>query len=97
MEYIMDYVYFFEYSKKYSKKWIPATNRTKTVLTTGHPTDSALKSNFENLCKRLDEQTELFTVTELHGRIGSFAEKDLNVYCLQFFEPGRSKNEAVWK
>ena len=39
----------------------------------------------------LHEQTELFTVSELHGKISSSEEKDLNVYCLQFFEPGYLK------
>ena len=39
----------------------------------------------------MDEQAELFTVSELHPKISTFEEKNLNVYCLQFFEPGRSK------
>ena len=45
--------------------------------------DNALKSNFEKLCKWLDEQTELFTVGELHAKMCSFAEKDQNVYSLK--------------
>ena len=79
----------------FTKKRIPATKGTKTEHTTGHLTHNAMKSNFGKLWKRLDEQTKMFTVRELHGKISSFAEKDLNVYCLQFFEPGRSKNQTV--
>ena len=30
-------------------------------------------------------------MSELHGKISSSEEKDLNVYCLQFFEPGYLK------
>ena len=29
-------------------------------------------------------------MSELHEKVRSFAEKGLNVSCLQFFEPGRS-------
>ena len=58
----------------------------------GHTIDNAMNSNFEKLCNWLDEQTELFTVSELHAKISSFAEKDLNVYCLP---PGRSKSQTV--
>ena len=45
-----------------------------------------MKSNFEKLCKRLDEQTELFKVSELHAKMCLFAEKDLNVYSLKWIK-----------
>ena len=53
---------------------------TETEHTVGHPADNAMKSNFE-----------FWILSELHAKICSFAEKNLTVYCLQFFEPGRSK------
>ena len=37
-----------------------------------------MKSNFERLCKWLDRKTELFTLSETHAKLCSFAEKDLN-------------------
>ena len=47
----------------------------------------------------LDEQTELFTVSELHAKISTLEEKGLSVYCLQFFEPERSKvvDSQIWQ
>ena len=59
----------------FTKKWIPATNGTETEHRAGDPTDNATKSNVEKLCKKLDEQPELLTATELHGKISSFVEK----------------------
>ena len=67
------WIYFF------TKKCIPTTKGTESEHTAGHSTDNAMKTNFEKLCKWLDEQTKLFTVSELHAKIGSFAEKDLNL------------------
>ena len=43
-------------------------------------TGNAMKSNFEKLCKWLDKQTELLTVSKLHAKMCSFAEKYLNAY-----------------
>ena len=40
----------------FTKKCIPTTKGNKTEHTSGHPTDNAMKSNFEKLCKRLAEQ-----------------------------------------
>ena len=54
--------------------------------TAGPPTDNAMKSNFEDLCKWLDEQTELLTVSKLYAKMCSFAEKDLNVYCWKWMK-----------
>ena len=51
--------------------------RTKTEHKLGHPSDNTMKSNAKQLCKWLDKPTELFTVSELHAKISSFAEKDL--------------------
>ena len=47
----------------------------------------------------LDEQTELFTVSELHAKISTLEEKGLSVYCLQFFEPEHSKvvDSQIWQ
>ena len=42
-----------------------------------------MKSNFEKLCKWLDRETELFTVSELHAKMCSFTEKYLNVSSLK--------------
>ena len=45
-----------------------------------------MKSNFEKLCKWLDKETELFTVSELHGKMCSFIEKDLNISSLKWMK-----------
>ena len=37
-----------------------------------------MKSNFEKLCKWLDGKIELFTLSELHAKMCSLEEKDLN-------------------
>ena len=55
-----------------TKKFIPTTKETETEHTSGRRADNAMKSNFEKLCKWLDEQTELFTVSELHAKMCSF-------------------------
>ena len=75
MQYIMDYVNLFFFYKKNVY-----LQKTETEHTVGHPADNAMKSNFE-----------FWILSELHAKICSFAEKNLTVYCLQFFEPGRSK------
>ena len=62
----------------FTKKGIPTTKGNETEHTSGHPTDNAMKSNFEKLCKRLAEQVELFTKNDLHAKMCSFAEKDLH-------------------
>ena len=49
-------------------------------------TDNTMKSNFEKLCKLLDGQTELFTLSELHAKIYSFKEKDLLVCSLKWMK-----------
>ena len=61
-------IYFF------TKKCIPTTKGTKTERKVGHSTANAMKSNVEKLCKRLDEQTELFTVSGIHAKLCSFTE-----------------------
>ena len=45
-----------------------------------------MKSNFEKLCKWLDKETELFTVSELHGKMCSIIEKDLNISSLKWMK-----------
>ena len=45
-----------------------------------------MKSNFAKLCKWLDGQTELFTLSELHAKMYSFTEKDLNIYSLKWMK-----------
>ena len=56
---------------------------TETGNKAGRPTDNAVKSNFEKWYEWLDEQKELFTVSEFHAKICWLAEKDLNVYSLK--------------
>ena len=73
-------------SNFFTKKCIPTANETETEHAPGSRTDNALKSNFEKLCKWLDEQTELFTVSELYAKMCSFAEKDQNVYSLKWMK-----------
>ena len=68
------------------KKCIPTTKWAETEHLAGHPTDNAMKSNFEKLCKWLDEQTELFAVSKVHAKMWSFAEKILNIYCLKWMK-----------
>ena len=63
-------------SNFFFKKYMPTTKGTETEHTPGCRTDNAMKSNFEKICKWFDEQTELFTVSELHAKICSFAEKN---------------------
>ena len=63
-------------------KCISTTNGTKSEHTVGHTADNIIKSNFETLCKWIDEQTEMFTVSELHAKMSLSAEKDLYVKCL---------------
>ena len=58
----------------FTKKCIPTTKGTETEHRAGHPTDNVMKLNFEKLCKWLDEQTRLFTVSELHAKMCLFAE-----------------------
>ena len=70
----------------FARKCIPTTKGTETEHTTGHPTNNAMKSNFEKLCKWLDEKTELSTVRKLHAIMCSFPEKDLNVCCLKWMK-----------
>ena len=65
---------------------MPTAKRTKTEHTPGRRTDNAMKSNFEKLCKWLDEQRELFTVSELHAKMCSFGEKDQNAYSLKWMK-----------
>ena len=62
---------------------MPTAKRTKTEHTPGRRTDNAMKLNFEKLCKWLDEQRELFTVSELHAKMCSCGEKDQNAYSLK--------------
>ena len=45
-----------------------------------------MKSSFKKLCKWLDKETELFTVSELHAKMCSFTEKDLNVSSLKWLK-----------
>ena len=67
-----------------TKNCIPTIEGTETEHMPGPSTNNAMKSNFEKLCKWFDEQTELFTVSELHAKMCLFAEKDLlNVYPLK--------------
>ena len=46
---------------------------TESEHTAVHPADNAIKSN-------------LFTVSEIHAKMYSFAEKDLNAYCLKWMK-----------
>ena len=57
MQYIMDNV------NLCIKKCISTTKGTKTEYTARHPTDKAMKPNFQKWCKWFDE-TDLFTVSE---------------------------------
>ena len=66
------------------EKCILTAKGTKTEHTLGCPTVNAMKSNFKKLCKWLE--MELFTESELHAKMCSFTEKDLNVYTLQWIE-----------
>ena len=72
-------------SNFFTKKRIPTTKGTETEHAPGRTTD-AMKPNFEKLCKWLDEQAELFTVSELHAKMCSFAEKYLNLYSLKWMK-----------
>ena len=45
-----------------------------------------MKSNFEKSCKRLDKQTELFTVSELHTKMYLCAEKRSQCLLLKYNE-----------
>ena len=81
---------------------MPTTKGTETEHTPGCRTDNAMKSNFEKICKWFDEQTELFTVSELHAKICSFAEK--NTYQNSIFftvEPSCSNivcfTDRIWQ
>ena len=60
----------------FTKKWVPKTKGEENEYE--RSTDSRMKSNFERLCKWLDRKTELFTLSETHAKLCSFAEKDLN-------------------
>ena len=66
------------------KKCIPTTKGAETEYTPVRRPDNVMRSNFEKLCKWLDGQTELFTLSELSTKMCSFAEKDLNVYSLKW-------------
>ena len=68
------------------KKYIPATKRAETEQTPWRRTGNAIKPNFEELCKWLEKETELFTISELHPKMCSFTEKDLNVSSLKWME-----------
>ena len=43
----------------FTKKCIRTTKRTETEHMAEHPTDNAMKSNFEKLCRWFDEQTPI--------------------------------------
>ena len=73
-------------SNFFTKKQIPTTKGAETEHTPGHRTGNAMKSNFEKLCKWHDKETELFTVNELHAKMCSFTEKDLNVSFLKWMK-----------
>ena len=68
------------------EKSIPTTKETETEHMAGHFTDNVMKSSFEKLCKWLDEQIKLFTMSDLHAKLSSFAEKDRNIYCLKWMK-----------
>ena len=70
----------------FTKKCIPITKGTNTEDTPARRTDNIMKSNFEKLCKWLDGQTELFILSDLHAKMYSFTEKDLNVYSLKWMK-----------
>ena len=81
------WIYFF------AKKCIPTIKGTETEHTAGHPIDNAMKANFEKLCKWLDEQTELFTGSELKRPKCSLFKMDEKAVrtTLPFEEPDLSK------
>ena len=77
------------------KKCIPTTTGTETENTPGRPTITLqTESNFDKLYKWLDEQTELFTVSELHAKICSFAKKRSK--CLLFKMQFNSFHRETW-
>ena len=45
-----------------------------------------MNSNFEKLCKWVDKETELFTVSELHAKVCSFTEKNLYFSSLKWMK-----------
>ena len=55
-------------SNFFTKKCIPITKGTETEHTLARRTDNTMRSNFEKLCKWLDGQAELFTLSELHAK-----------------------------
>ena len=65
---------------------MPTTRGAETDHNPGRRTDNAMKSNFEKLCKWLDEQTKLLTASKLHAKMCSFAEKDQNAYSLKWMK-----------
>ena len=82
-----DAIYHGQYEFNYfTKKYISTKKRTESEYAPGLRTANAMKSNFEKLCKWLDKQTEFFIVNELHAKMCSFAEKDLNVYSLKWMK-----------
>ena len=90
MQYIMDNVNLF-----FTKKCILTTKGTETEHTAEHPTNNAMKSNFEKLCKWLNEQTKLFTVSELHAKNMFICKNYLNVYCLKWMKKQKMDEKAV--
>ena len=84
MQYIMDNVNLF-----FTKKCTPTIKGTETERMAGHPTDNAMNANFKKLCKCLDEQTELFTGSELKRPKCSLFKMDEKVVrtTLPFEEP----------
>ena len=101
-----DAIYHGQCESFFTKKCILTTKGTETEHAAGHSTNNAMKSNFEKLCKWLNEQTKLFTVSEWASCKNMFiCKKYLNVYCLKwmkkqleqhyqniFFELGYSKS-----
>ena len=57
-----------------TKRCIPTIKRTHTEH--DHSVDNAEESNFEKLCKCLDEQTELLTLSELRAKMYSVNNKN---------------------
>ena len=91
MQYIMGYLYLlFKRKNVYLRQRGQKLNTHLDVLQITLQT----KSNFDKLYKWLDEQTELFTVSELHAKICSFAKKRSK--CLLFKMQFNSFHRETW-
>ena len=57
-----------------TKKDIPGQGQSGK--TSGRPSNKPMVESFKTSCNWLDEQTELYTIVELHEKLRTFAEND---------------------